>query len=189
MQVARWFPTAPAEQGPSSSRQRFNVSRFAIDHPWTIGIVWLAIAIWGAIAYASLKYALLPDIALPVVVVTAHERSFDVAATERDLTLPLERALATTKPTYYTSTTYPGSSVLQLTYGFGNTLRWHETNVRAIVQRTTLPKGSGYTVVPTDLNESAVNVHTVPLSGSHRARILRDVHDAVVPELERIPET
>jgi multidrug efflux pump subunit AcrB len=172
----------------SGARRRFNVSRFAIDHPWTIGIAWLAIAIWGAVAYANLKYSLLPDIALPVVVVTAHEQSIDVAATERDLTVPLERALATSKPTYYTSSTYPGRSVVQLTYGFGNTLGRHEAEVRAILKRLTLPKGSGYSIAPIDLNESAVNVYTVPFTGSDRARVLRDVRDVVIPELERIAD-
>ena len=174
-----------AGRGPSGARRHFNVSRFAIEHPWTIGIAWLAIAIWGAVAYANLKYSLLPDVALPVVVVTAHEQSIDVAATERDLTIPLERALATSKPTYYTSTTYPGRSVVQLTYGFGNTLRRHEAGVRTILKRTTLPKGSGYSIVPIDLNESAVNVYTVPFTGSDRARVLRDVRDVVIqgPEI------
>jgi multidrug efflux pump subunit AcrB len=55
----------------SSTRDRFNISRWAIAAPRiTLGF-WIAVTVAGVLALSSLKYALFPDIAFPVVVVNA----------------------------------------------------------------------------------------------------------------------
>jgi multidrug efflux pump subunit AcrB len=78
----------------------------------------------GAFAFSSLKYALFPDIAFPVVVVTA--RSFvdtDAASTETDVTGPLEAWLRTVDGlSTMQSLTYPGLVTIQLNFNVGNDL-------------------------------------------------------------------
>jgi multidrug efflux pump subunit AcrB len=78
----------------------------------------------GAFAFTSLKYALFPDIAFPVVVVTA--RSFvdtDAASTETDVTGPLEAWLRTVDGlSSMQSLTYPGLVTIQLNFNVGNDL-------------------------------------------------------------------
>ncbi len=64
-------------QSPRPSR--WNLSHWAIDHPWlTIGF-WLAIAVAGLLAFSSLKYALFPEVSFPVVIVQGSAAGFNIA--------------------------------------------------------------------------------------------------------------
>ena len=169
-----------------SAREHWNPSRLAIERPWSTAAVWACIVIAGAFAYAHLKYALLPDIALPVVTVTAQERTADVRKTERDLTVPLENSLQDTRPKSIASTTYPGRSVITLTYWFGESVDGAANAVRSRLRRTHLPSGSRYDVVPVNLNETAVNVYAVPLPTADRSQTVRNVQRILVPALSRV---
>jgi multidrug efflux pump subunit AcrB len=68
---------------------RYNLSRWAINHSWlTIGF-WLAIAVAGLLALSSLKYALFPEVTFPVVIVNGTVGLETAELTETQLTLPL----------------------------------------------------------------------------------------------------
>src|SRR4029077_13427493 len=75
-------------------RDRFNISRLAIAHPRFTVVFWIAVCVAGVFSFRALKFALLPDISFPVVVVTASapdEISKEDLA--RDVSLPMELRL------------------------------------------------------------------------------------------------
>jgi len=68
---------------------RYNLSRWAINHCWLTISFWLAIAVAGLLALSSLKYALFPEVTFPVVVVNGTIALETSELTEKKLTIPL----------------------------------------------------------------------------------------------------
>ena len=71
------------------NRERFNISRIAIEHPRLTVAFWIALCICGWMAFRTLKYALLPDITFPVV---SEATSIDEILIELEQTKVPERA-------------------------------------------------------------------------------------------------
>jgi multidrug efflux pump subunit AcrB len=140
----------------SSLRQRLNLSRWAIAHPWlTVGF-WIAVAVAGLFALSSLKYALFPDVTFPVVVVQSQAPTETAIATESELTLPLEAALADLDNLeQYRSTTYPGRAIANLEFEVGTNLPAAAAAVQAELDTVDFPPETSFEVIPFNLNESA----------------------------------
>ncbi len=140
----------------SSLRQRLNLSRWAIAHPWlTVGF-WIAVTVAGLLALSSLKYALFPDVTFPVVVVQSQTPTETATATESELTLPLEAALADVDDLQqYRSTTYPGRAIANLEFEVGTNLPAAAAAVRAELDKADFPPETSFEVIPFNLNESA----------------------------------
>jgi len=138
-------------------RHHLNLSRLAIRFPRvTIG-VWVAIAVTGLLAFGSLKYALFPNITFPVVVVTANSPFQTVLATETELTTPLETQLQSLDDLQeMRSISYPGRSVVNLSFKVGRQLTAASEAVEAELAALDLPSGATYQMTPLNLNESAV---------------------------------
>jgi len=147
-----------------SSRERFNISKLAIDYPWlTLGF-WLAVSVAGLMAFSSLKYALFPDVTFPVVVVNAAATLTTALETEAKLTQPLEQALRSLKPDGLSgvrSSTYPGRAIVSLSFEVGTNLEQSVKRVDAVLKPLSLPSGATYKVTPINLNESAVASYAV----------------------------
>lgn len=146
---------SPDQHRSGSLRHRLNLSRLALSYPWlTLGF-WLAVVTAGVFAFGSLKYALFPDIAFPVVVVNATIPATTAVETESRLTVPLEAHLGGLERLEgLKSTTYPGRSIITLSFGVGNSLE-QATGLVEQQLKAKLPAGASYEVLPFNLNESA----------------------------------
>ncbi|MEC4804958.1 MAG: efflux RND transporter permease subunit [Jaaginema sp. PMC 1079.18] len=142
--------------GKSSLRQRLNLSRWAIAHPWlTVGF-WIAVTVAGLMALSSLKYALFPDVTFPVVVVQAQTEAKTALDTEAELTLPLETALQNSENLeQYRSSTYAGRAIANLEFAVGTDLPTATTAVRSQLDQVDFPPETTFEVIPFNLNESA----------------------------------
>ena len=147
-----------------SLRSRFNISRFAIDYPWlTLGF-WIAVSVAGLLAFSSLKYALFPDITFPVVVINASTELSTAQETEAKLTKPLEEALQKLEREGLSavhSSTYPGRSLLSLSFDVGTNLEQSVKRVDATLKPLKLPTGATYKITPVNLNEAAVASYAI----------------------------
>ncbi len=140
---------------------RWNLSHWAIDHPWlTIGF-WLAIAVAGLMAFSSLKYALFPEVSFPVVIVQGSAGGLDLAATEAELTRPLEAGLIQLTDTGLYSSTYPGQTVISLAFPTKQSLESATQTVEAKLQGLALPPGADLKVFPYNLNETAAITYAI----------------------------
>lgn len=147
-----------------SLRERFNISKLAIDYPWlTLGF-WLAVSVAGLMAFSSLKYALFPDVTFPVVVINASATLTTALDTEAKLTQPLEQALRSLEPDGLSgvrSSTYPGRAIVSLSFEVGTNLEQSVKRVDAALKPLSLPSGATYKATPINLNESAVASYAV----------------------------
>jgi len=171
-------------------RERFNISKYAIQHPWlTLGF-WIAVMVAGIFAFGSLKYALFPDITFPVVVVNATASLSSSLDTEAKLTQPLEQTLQPLKQEgleSIRSSTYAGRSLITLSFEVGTNLEKSTTRVTTALKQLTLPKGSSYTVTPINLNESSVISYAIESPKYSLAELTKLTNQQLVPAIATIP--
>jgi multidrug efflux pump subunit AcrB len=138
-------------------RSRFNISRIAIRFAIVTAAVWLIIIVAGGFAFASLKYTLLPDFSIPLIVVDATiDGDPDARSTEARLTIPLERLLAPAKSTLIRSTTKPGKASIALSFDVGGTLEARRAAVDALLARGPIPAGASVKAMSIDINANPV---------------------------------
>ncbi len=200
-----------AQPVPSAIRSKLNLSRFAITHSGLTICCWIAIAVAGAFAFSSLKYALLPDITFPVVIVnatapvqtalvqTAPAQTAPVQTapaqtaleSETVLTIPLEEKLQSLEGLMlFESSISAGRSVTTLRFQPGTSLAASTTAVEQTIEETIaaaeLPADADYDVIPLNLNEAtaisyALSSETLTLAA------LADLAEAeLLPPLQEI---
>ncbi len=168
-------------------RERFNLSRWAIEHSrWTIA-GWLAIAVAGILAFSSLKYSLFPEITFPVVIVRAQFQLEDILQTEAQLTNPLEASLQSVEGlAQLQSSTYSGQTVVSLLLDTNIKLKTAAATVQDQLQEVSLPDNTEVTVIPFNLNESSA-VNYVLLSEKYSIDELSQIaKEKIVPAIARV---
>ena len=170
-----------------SSRERFNISRLAIAAPRLTISFWLAVAVAGILAFSSLKYALFPDIAFPVVVVNASA-PLSAVDTERELTQPIEQALRSLKGLdNIQSSTYPSQSAVSASFKVGTSLEESAREVETAMKTVTLPKSGTFKVISLNLNESAAVSYVLDSSSRSLAELTSLATDRIVPAIAKLP--
>ena len=135
-----------------------------------------------------MKLALFPDIAFPVVVVSASSSQIDPQANERSVTIPLERELSTIPGlTGIHSLTYPEFVVVDMAFDVGTDLERRRQEVGDIIARVKLPAKTTVTVTPVNLNETSVVSYALTEKGRSLGDLAKVATGQVVPRLERIP--
>ena len=172
-----------------SLRERFNISKWAIQHRMVTIAIWLAIAVAGLFAYSSLQYALFPDITFPVVIVNASGESEDVISTESDLTEPIEAQLWDLPGLDdIQSRVYPGRTVISVLFNVGVDLTPSSDAVRDRLNQLQLPDNTDLEVIPLNLNESAAISYALrPTGDSDLADIAPITENDLIPQLEQLP--
>ena len=133
----------------------YNLSRWAINHPWLTVSFWVAIAVAGLLALSSLKYALFPEVTFPVVIVNGTVARLSAELTENQLTVPLEQRLQSLEQTTLYSSTYAGRSVLSIAFDAGLNLENSTEIVKKALQSVPLPDGAKIEIFPFKLFPAA----------------------------------
>jgi multidrug efflux pump subunit AcrB len=170
----------------SNARARFNVSRWALKYPWLTVGVWLVVSVAGIFGFTQLKYNLFPDVAFPVVVVTASFPSIDAEETERSLTIPLEKQLnALENVEKIRASSYPGQIAVSLSFGVGTDLETDGKRVESVIQKIKFPKGTETKVSLINLNESAAITYAIV--GKSPESLAPVARTRIVTALEKLP--
>lgn len=178
-----------ADQSRSLSlRERFNISRLAIQYSWlTLGF-WIAVAVAGVMAFSSLKYALFPDVTFPVVVVNASAPLKTALDTERDLTMPIEQSVQSIQGlTDVASTTYPGQAVVSIRFQVGTDLQQSTETVEAALKDLKLTTGATTRVIPVNLNEAAIASYAIASKTQTLKQLTQTTNDQILPAIQTVP--
>ncbi|MBD2345927.1 efflux RND transporter permease subunit [Anabaena subtropica] len=171
-----------------SVRQRFNFSRWAIEYSWLTVSFWIAVAVAGALAFSSLKYALFPDITFPVVVVNATAPLKTAVDTEARLTIPIEERLRSVAGLdNLRSSSYPGQAAVSLAFSVGTNLETSTSQVETALQELTLPQGASYKIIPLNLNESASVSYAIESNSRNLADLTKLAQDQITPAIAQLP--
>lgn len=174
-----------------SNRERFNISKLAIQYPWlTLGF-WLAVMVAGFFAFSSLKYALFPDVTFPVVVVNAQAPLPVATKTEAQVTIPIENQVKALEGqqglTKIRSSTYPGRSVVSLSFEVGTQLEQATQAVETALKQVKLPLGSEYEVTPINLNEAAVVSYAIASDKQKLPSLTETAQVKILPAIAQVP--
>ncbi|MEM1368422.1 MAG: efflux RND transporter permease subunit [Cyanobacteria bacterium P01_H01_bin.15] len=168
-------------------RDRWNFSLLAIQFPRLVIAFWLAIAVAGLFAFSSLKYALVPDVTFPIVVMTAEMEGTALEETEANLTKPLEAPFLNTPGIdEIKSMTFPGRSVVTLIFAPGPTLAEVTEDVGSAIAKVK-PDEASVDIFPYNLNESTVATYAVASETENLADLAVALEADVLPALEAIP--
>lgn len=171
-----------------SFRERFNISRLAIQYSWlTLGF-WIAVIVAGTLAFSSLKYALFPDVTFPVVVVNASVPNKTALETESELTEPIEAQVQNITGLAGTgSLTYPGQSVVTLDFEVGTDLEASEQAVEAALEALDLPDGARFSAIPINLNEAAVVSYAIQSRTQSLEELSETTETSIIPAIAALP--
>lgn len=172
----------------TSLRERFNISRIAIQYSWlTLGF-WLAVIVAGTLAFSSLKYALFPDITFPVVVVNAAAPLKTALTTESQLTKPIEaqvQGLSGLKGT--NSLTYPGQSVVSLNFAVGTDLDASRQATETVLKDLKLLDDATLKVIEVNLNEAAVISYAIESDTQSLTTLSQTTKTKIIPAIAELP--
>ncbi|MBK1989641.1 efflux RND transporter permease subunit [Sphaerospermopsis aphanizomenoides BCCUSP55] len=171
-----------------SARERFNISKLAIDFSWLTVCFWIGVTVAGVLAFSSLKYALFPDITFPVVVVNAQAPLTSALDTENKLTKPIEESLKSLAGLDdIRSSTYPGQTAVSLSFAVGTNLETSTSNTENIVKQLKLPTGANYKIIPLNLNESAAVSYAIESKSVNLNDLQQLAKDKIVPAIANLP--
>jgi multidrug efflux pump subunit AcrB len=171
-----------------SLRERFNISKLAIQYPWLTVSFWLAVTVAGILAFSSLKYALFPDITFPVVVVNATSTLTTAVDTEAKLTQPLEQRLNSLEGLdEIRSSTYPGQTAVSLSFVVGTNLEQSSRKVETALKQVSLPQGSTFKIIPLNLNESAAISYAIASPSQNLTNLTKLAKEQIVPAIAKLP--
>ncbi len=173
---------------PSSLRERFNISRLAIAHPRLTVSFWLAIAVAGIFAFSSLKYALLPDITFPIVVVNAQVPKMTALETEKNLTRPIEAQMQSLSGLdRVRAWIYPAQTLINLGFAVGTDLNAAAERVEEGLTRVDLPPETSLETIKINLNESPVISYAIESDSYSLRELTKIASEQIIPPITRLP--
>ncbi len=170
-----------------SLRERLNISRLAIRYSRLTICFWLAVIVAGLFAFSSLKYALFPDVAFPVVIVHTQNNTDTLEATEAKITTPLEKALLVLdEEANIYSSTYTNQSVINVVFEGGINLSTATQNVQNIVNTVPLPNNLKPKVTPFNLNESSAVSYIINSQQKNIGELTEIAQKTIIPKINSI---
>lgn len=170
-----------------STRDRFNISKWAIKYSWLTVCFWLAVSVAGILAFSSLKYALFPDITFPVVVVNAQAPITSAVDMETQVTKPIETQVKSLQGLEdIRSSTYPGQTAVGLSFTVGTNLETATKQTEELLKQLKLPQGATYKTIPLNLNESAVVSYAIESKTLPIPELNKLTKDKIVPALTKL---
>src|SRR5436190_14361355 len=171
------------------NRDRFNISRIAIAYPRLTVLFWTALCVAGFFAFRTLRYALLPDITFPVLVVTATSLTHQSAAdTAREISVPIEQQLKSLEGLReIRSSIRPGFTVVTLSFQVGRKLDSCYERVVNALREVKLPADATTKVTPRNLNQTSVATYALAETGKSPADLEAVARDRIIPSLKAVP--
>ena len=103
---------------------KLRISAWAIQNPTPIAILFVAMSLWGVLAYTSLPIKHYPNISFPMVSVTVTQSGAAAPEVENQITRPVENALASIQHVkHITSSVTLGASSTALEFDLGTDMQ------------------------------------------------------------------
>ena len=164
------------------------IADFCIDHPPLIGVLLIVVLIAGAFAASQNPIESMPDITIPVVIVTVPYPGVGPEEMEAEITKELEEALATLEDLdYIESWTSEGLSTIVITFVAGGDLDEAVDEIQKTVDRvkTEFPEDALDPTV-TELNFSNLPIVQVTVAGGIDPCELKATAEFIESEIKRI---
>lgn len=171
-----------------SVRERFNISRLAIAHPWLTVAFWIAVTVGGVFAFRTLQYSLLPDITFPVVIVNIQAPLSSASETSGKIARPVEQRLKSLEGLdEIRASVYPGRVVVTLSFRVGLKLDRCARDTGIALRDVKLPAGVEPKIVPLNLNQTSAAGYALSGDGKSLAELAKIAREKIIPAIEKTP--
>jgi len=164
------------------------IADFSVERPVAISMLILAIVCIGLYALPSLKVALMPDMNMPMAIITTSYQGADPAEVEKAVTKPIESAVSSVSGVKeISSTSSSGNSMVMIEFNYGIKIDDKVNDLRDKVDmvRNSLPdEAGGPRIMKMDPNSQSIMTYS--LSGASLTRMKETAEDTIQPALERI---
>jgi len=166
------------------------LTKMSLRNRSIVGLVVLAVVVFGAIAVSGLKQELIPDLTFPYLTVFTADPGTSGSDVERNITTPLEQSIKTTSGVKeYDSFSNEGMSIITIQYEFGTDMNAKETEIQQAIS------GTVQSLPPTALapEVAALNFNSLPVvqlavsSSLPPEQLATQLGTQVVPQLQSIP--
>jgi len=166
------------------------LTKMSLRNRSIVGLVVVAVVIFGAIAVSSLKQELIPDLTFPYLTVFTVDPGTSPSDVERNVTTPLKQSIKTTSGVKeYDSFSNEGMSIITVQYEFGTDMKAKEAEVQQAVSgaQQSLPQTAQAPEVAV-LNFNSMPVVQLAVSSSlPPQKLATQVGAQVTPRLQGIP--
>ena len=166
------------------------LTKMSLRNRSIVGLVVVAVVIFGAIAVSSLKQELIPDLTFPYLTVFTVDPGTSPSDVERNVTTPLEQSIKTTSGVKeYDSFSNEGMSIITVQYEFGTDMKAKEAEVQQAVSgaQQSLPQTAQASEVAV-LNFNSLPVVQLAVSSSlPPQKLATQLGAEVTPRLQGIP--
>ncbi|MCX6363232.1 MAG: efflux RND transporter permease subunit, partial [Actinobacteria bacterium] len=164
------------------------LTKMSLRNRSIVGLVVVAVIIFGAIAVPALKQELMPDLTLPYLTVFTVDQGTSASDIERTVTAPLEQTIKTVSGVKeYDSFSNEGMSIITVQFEFGTDMKAKETEVQQAVAGAQLSQ----TALPPSV--AALNFNSMPVvqlavsSSLPPQELATQLGTQVVPVLQGVP--
>jgi len=164
------------------------IADFSVERPVAISMLILAVVIIGLYALPSLKVALLPDMNIPVAIITTSYQGAAPAEVEKLVTKPIESAVSSVSGIKeISSTSSNGNSLVFVQFNYGIKIDDKVNDLRDKVDsvRNSLPDDAGSPRIM-KIDPNSRSIMTYSLSGASLVKMKEIAEDTIQPALERI---
>ncbi|MCG9968701.1 efflux RND transporter permease subunit [Pelotomaculum terephthalicicum JT] len=164
------------------------IADFSVERPVAISMLILAVVFIGLFALPSLKVALMPDMNIPVAIITTSYQGADPAEVEKIVTKPIESAVSSVSGVKeISSISSSGNSLVAVQFDYGVKIDDKVNDLRDKVDavRNYLPDEAGSPrIMKIDLNSQSIMTYS--LAGASLTKMKEIAEDTIQPVLERI---
>jgi len=164
------------------------LTKMSLRNRSIVGLLVVAVVVFGVISVSSLKQELIPDLTFPYLTIFTVDPGTSPSDVERNVTTPLEQTLKTISGVKeYDSFSNEGMSIITVQYEFGTDMKAREAEVQQAVSGAQLPP----TALPPEV--AVLNFNSMPVvqlavtSSLPPQELATQLGTQVVPELQGIP--
>jgi HAE1 family hydrophobic/amphiphilic exporter-1 len=140
-----------SEANTPAHQSHFAISAWGIKNPIAVGVIFVALILFGLVAYTKLPIKLFPNVTFPAVTVTVTQAGAAPSEMETQITRPIEDALASiSNIDSTTSTVTQGVSTTMVQFEIGQDLQAKTEEVRSKVAQARA-------LLPREIDEPVVN--------------------------------
>ncbi len=165
------------------------LSHFSVDRPVTITMLLIAVVVLGAVSFSGISLDLMPELNLPIAIVTTSYPGASPQEIENIVTKPLENSLATTSDVEnITSYSSVGSSVVLVEFGWNTNMSDATLEMREKVDliEDYLPEDASSPMV-IQIDPNMMPILQFAVTGNRETEEIKNiVEESVVSRLERI---
>ena len=169
---------------------KVRISAWAIRNPTPVSLLFVALTIWGVLAYGSLPIKHYPNVNFPLVSVTVTQSGAAAPEMESQITRPIENALATIPHIKHVSSSVTlGSSGTYVEFELGTDMQKATDDVRTAVDRVraSLPSTiDAPQVTRIDVDGAPILTYTVSSTQLSPTELSWFVDDTITTQLQAL---